>query len=71
MHDYPANEVLVAPYLMDRFDENSIRSYMERLNRDALVTVLMAPDVETQKKEPWYDAPTHLEATCICNDRVL
>lgn len=57
MHDYPANEVLVAPYLMDRFDEKLIRSYMERLNRDALVTVLMAPDVETQKKEPWYDAP--------------
>lgn len=57
LHDYPANEVLVAPYLMDRFDEKLIRSYMERLDRNSLVTVLVAPDVDTQKKERWYDAP--------------
>lgn len=57
MHEYPIEDVLRAAWLADRWDPELVREYLARLTPDNLLMVLVAPEVETDRRDPWYDTP--------------
>jgi insulysin len=57
LHDHPPEEVLEAPYIMDKYDADLLTDFATRFNTDNMVAVLMAPDAEIGQTEPWYDVP--------------
>ena len=54
---YPVRDVLVAPYLMERYDEALIRRYLDALRPDNLLLEVSGPDVQTDQVEPWFQVP--------------
>jgi len=58
---YPPEDVLVADYLMERFDERLIREYLSYLRPDNVLIELSGPDMETDQVEPYFDVPYRLE----------
>ncbi len=57
LQDHAPEEVLEAPYIMDVFDAQLLRDFSARLTPENMVAVLVAPDVETDQIERWYQAP--------------
>jgi len=60
LQEHDPEEVLSAPYTMDEFDSELLRDFATRFNTNNMVAVLMAPDVETDKTEKWYQTPYSL-----------
>jgi secreted Zn-dependent insulinase-like peptidase len=58
---YPPEHVLVAPYLMDEFDPALIQRYLDHLTPDNVVMEIAGHDVETDRRERWFDVPYRLE----------
>ncbi len=54
---YPPGHVLAAPFLMERFDPDLIRSYLARLTPTNLFMEVVGPNVETDQLEPWFLVP--------------
>lgn len=59
--DYPPADVLAAPYLMEEFDPDLIRGYIDALTLDNVLVELAGPDIDTDRREPWFDVPYRLE----------
>ena len=59
---YPPGDLLVAPYLMEGFDEAVIREFMAYLTPENLFIEIAGPDVDTNQVDPWFDVPYRLEA---------
>ncbi|OZG72042.1 peptidase M16 [Hahella sp. CCB-MM4] len=57
LQDFDAHEVLKAPYSMDDFDPNVIKNFSDHLTADNMLAILVAPNVETDSVEPWYEVP--------------
>ena len=55
--DYPAEDVLAAPYLMSDFDPGLIRRYIDALTPDNVIMEIAGPDVTTDRRERWFDVP--------------
>lgn len=62
MVDYPIDDILRAPFAWDRFDERLVRSYLKRLTPENVLVTYMAPDVDGDRKSPWYNTPYQLKA---------
>jgi secreted Zn-dependent insulinase-like peptidase len=60
---YPPEDLLVAPYLMERFDEELINRFMGYLTPENVFIEIAGPDVDTNKVDPWFDVPYRLDAT--------
>lgn len=57
MRHHAAEEVLVAPYLMDRYDPELYRRLLGYLTPDNVLISLMAKGVTTDRESVWYKAP--------------
>ncbi len=62
---YPPGDLLVAPYLMERFDAEAISATLQHLRPDNVLVEMTAPDIETTSVEPWFEVPFALERTSI------
>ncbi len=58
---YPDEDVLVANYLMQEFDAALIKSYLDALSPENMITELTGPDVQTDQVEDWFKVPYSLE----------
>jgi secreted Zn-dependent insulinase-like peptidase len=54
---YPVNEVLEAPYLMERYDETLIKRYLAALTPDNLLLEVSAQNVAADQIEPFFQVP--------------
>lgn len=59
--DYPPQDVLAAPYLMEEFDADLIGRYIAALTPDNVLVEIAGPDVPTDARERWFDVPYALE----------
>ncbi len=55
LQQYPADQVLRAPYLMDDFRPAMIREYLAQLRPERAFITLMAPGVDTDRRVDRYD----------------
>ena len=53
--DYPPEDVLRAPYLMESFDEALLHRYLDHLTPDNSLVSLAGPDIEGDRVEPVFD----------------
>ncbi|QBM16563.1 protease 3 [Marinobacter sp. JH2] len=59
LRDYPANEILSAPYLMERYAPKQYQAILGRLTPDNVAVMVSAPDQNLQDPEltKWYETP--------------
>ncbi len=57
LQEYPVAEVLKAPYLYEKFDENLINEYLSYLTPENMLITLVAPGQDTDKVSEWYETP--------------
>ena len=63
LRDYPPEEVVRGPYLLDQFDEDVLGRFADYLTPDNAFVSLMAPEVgATDRVSKRYQAPYRLEA---------
>lgn len=55
--NYPPQDLLVAPYLMEEFDAEKIRDLMDYLRPDNMLVSLRGPGISGESVEPWFDVP--------------
>lgn len=60
LNDYPPDDLLAAPYLMEAFDPTMIQDLLARLTPDNALVELATPDFESQRTEPWFGVPFDL-----------
>lgn len=58
---YPAADLLVAPFLMEAFDPDLIRSYLSHLTPNNVVVEYTSPDVVGNLIEPWFQVPYRVD----------
>jgi len=68
LRDYPATDLLVAPYLMQGFDPGMIRSLLSRLTPDNALVELATPDFTSPNSEAWFGVPFALERGPLLRD---
>lgn len=61
LEHYPAQDLLIAPYLMEEFDEQLIREYLEQLTPDRVVVAISSPGYKGSKTEKWFNVSYDLE----------
>ena len=54
LHRVAAEDVLRAPYALDRFDEELIGDYLARLTPDNVLVTVEARDLATDATDPWF-----------------
>ena len=52
--DYPVEDLLVAPFLMEEFDESLIEEFLNRLVPSNVILASSSPGYEGQKTEKWF-----------------
>ena len=57
LDEYPAQDLLVAPYLMEGFDAALISKSLGFLRKDNVFMEISAPDLKTDQVEPWFNVP--------------
>ena len=62
---YPAEDLLVAPYLMEAFDPALIETFLGYLTPDNVLLEITAPNAGTDQVEPWFQVPFALEQTAL------
>lgn len=60
LDEYPAEDLLVAPYLMEGFDAELINKSLSFLRKDNVFMEISAPDLKTNQVEPWFNVPYSL-----------
>jgi len=60
LKDYPAQDLLIAPYLMEGFDANLIVDLLARLTPENALVELALPDFESDQTEPWFNVAYEL-----------
>ena len=63
--EYPPEQLLVAPYLMENFDAQMIKDYLGYLRQDNVFIEVSAPDVATDAVETWFKVPYRLTQGAI------
>ena len=61
MDKYPAEDLLVARYLMEDFNPKLIGDYLDQLVPANLVVTYAASELETDAVEPWFNVPYRIE----------
>lgn len=65
LQHYPAEDLLVAPYLMEAFDADVIKDYLQYLTPANVLVEFSSPDVETNEVEPWFNVPYRIESGTV------
>jgi insulysin len=71
LHQYPYQDVMRGPYLMDRFDAGLIKSMLALMTPKNAMVTLMAPEAETNKTSMLYQVPYSIDALSGMNDKGL
>ena len=58
---YPAEDLLIAPYLMEAYDPALMQEFMGYLREDNAALVVAGPEVQGQQEEKWFSVPYTLE----------
>jgi len=61
LQHFPAEDLLVGPYLMEEFDAPLIRSFLALLTKDNVLVTQSSPGYEGQSTEPWFGVSYDLE----------
>ncbi len=61
LNHFPAQDLLVAPYLMESFDADVIKEYLTYLTPENVMVEFSSPDVTTDQVEPWFNVPYSIE----------
>ncbi len=56
MQEYPPEELITAPYAFEEFDPNFLQQILVALNPNNVLLTLTSQQIETQERDPWYDA---------------
>ena len=67
---YPAEDLLVAPYLMEAFDPALIKQFLSYLRPDNVLLEVTAPDSATDQIEPWFEVPFALQRAPLARQAV-
>ena len=54
LDEYPAADLLVAPFLMEGFDAEVITEFLSYVNEDNVLIEIVAPDIQGDTVEPWF-----------------
>ena len=57
LHEFPAEDVLRGPYLMDQFDAREIKSLLNLLNQNNVLVALVHDLEKQQHTSPYYEVP--------------
>lgn len=57
LHDYPARLVIRGPYYFSGYEAETTRSILGHLTPENLRMTVVAPELETDRRDPWYDTP--------------
>jgi secreted Zn-dependent insulinase-like peptidase len=57
MHRYPAERILSAPYVLDKYKPRLIRKVLDALTPENALITVMAADLEYDSESPWYSTP--------------
>jgi len=60
INEYPPEDLLVAPYLMQEFDATTISKFLNELTLDNVLIEITAPDIDGEMQEPWFEVPYNL-----------
>ena len=71
LHQYPYQDVMRGPYLMDRFDAGLIKSMLALMTPENAMVTLMAPEAETNKTSTLYQVPYSIAALPRMNGKGL
>ena len=63
--NFPAEDLLVHPYLMEEFDKELIKSYLTYLTPENVLMEVVGPDVETTDVERWFEVAYALSPGAI------
>lgn len=63
LQDYPADDILSAPWLMERYAPDQYRAILAELTPDNVMAYLLAPQPELKNPNltQWYEAPWEIE----------
>ena len=65
LDQFPAEQILSGPSLMQRFDEALIRRYLEPLTPDNMIVYQSGIEVDTNLVEPWFKVNYALQAANV------
>ncbi|MFV8570646.1 insulinase family protein [Marinobacter sp. SBS5] len=67
LRDYPAKDILSAPYVMERYAPKQYQAILERLTPDNLVLMVSAPEQNLKNPEltKWYETPWQQEPLTV------
>ncbi len=68
---FPAEDLLVAPYLMEAFDPALIEQFLGYLSPNNVLLEITAPDVATEQMEPWFQVPYTLSRGKLARKAVI
>ncbi|MGK0289919.1 MAG: insulysin [bacterium] len=68
LQNYPAEDIIQAGWMLEKFDEKLIHSILDQLKPENLQIYLIHPDVKTDQKEHWYKTP--FSVTTIAQDKI-
>jgi insulysin len=60
LDEYPPEDLLVAPYLMEEFDQRTIEDFLSHITPANVLVEIVAPDIEGSLTEPWFNVPYNL-----------
>lgn len=61
LHQYPYEEVLRGPYLMDQFDKNRVEDLLAQMKPENTLVTLVAPELKTNEVSKLYQVPYQVE----------
>lgn len=68
--EYPPEDLLVAPYLMEEFDSQVIEELLSYLRPDNVLVEISGPDIVGDQVEPWFKVPFSLASGDIAQTTV-
>ena len=57
LNEYPAEDLLAAPYLMEGFKPELVKDLLSRMTSDNVLVELAMPDFQSSTVEPWFEVP--------------
>ena len=70
LQNYPAEDLLAAPYLMEKFDAGLIEEFLDRLIPSNVMVAISSPGYEGQRTEKWFGVRYDLEVGPVAINEV-
>ncbi|MCH2158728.1 MAG: insulinase family protein [Oleiphilaceae bacterium] len=65
LHEFSAQDILSAPYKLNKFDKELISDYLHLLTPDNLLVSVKAKDLETDQETQWFKAPYSVKSLSV------